>query len=604
MNLKKKLITLLTSAVCAVSCISISGVDSDKQTVSAAGLSGKNSYEITEQMTIGWNLGNSLECTNDSFNYDTAPKSFVTTWGNPEPTAEMIKTVKAAGFNTIRIPVTWYQHLKYNESTGVYEINQKWMAYVKKVVDWAYNENMFIILNVHHEEWVNAPEFNQQAYAEASAKLRDIWSQVSEQFKDYDQHLIFEGMNEPRETGKGGSVEWGSGDDNSRTYINNLNEVFVNTVRGQGSSQNSERLLMLPGYCASSDINAINAIKIPQNSGNVALSVHAYTPYFFAMDTGEYANHNFPGADGYGNDYETQLRSLFSSFKAASDSKGVPMIIGEFSASDFDNTQSRVNWAKSYLTLAKQAGITCVLWDNNVPNNGTGEAHGYLYRLTNTWYPNSIDVIRAMMDTVGVTGYTLPEYKEYEPPKFSWDNVKIGSDWVELFRSDSGEKTDAWDNISVPEMKNYISEDYMFAMVCQSSIEPYVVIQGGLFKVNPDLDLSEDFVLYFTYDEIKKVMEANNITVSEIVNMYLSASGSEATFYGMYAVPVKDTPSLRGDINGDGEVSIVDITLLQKYLLKTAQLEESQFAIADLNEDGIINVFDAVILKRIIINGN
>ncbi len=604
MNLKKKLITLLTSAMCAVSCISISGVNSDKQTVSAAGLTGKNSYEITEQMTIGWNLGNSLECTNDSFNYDTAPKSFVTTWGNPEPTAEMIKTVKAAGFNTIRIPVTWYQHLKYNESTGVYEINQKWMAYVKKVVDWAYNENMFIILNVHHEEWVNAPEFNQQAYAEASAKLRDIWTQVSEQFKDYDQHLIFEGMNEPRETGKGSAVEWGSGDDNSRTYINNLNEIFVNTVRGQGSSQNSERLLMLPGYCASSDINAINAIKIPQNSGNVALSVHAYTPYFFAMDTGEFANHNFPGSDGYGNNYEAQLQSLFSSFKAASDSKGVPMIIGEFSASDFDNTQSRVNWAKYYLTLAKQAGITCVLWDNNVPNNGTGEAHGYLYRLTNTWYPNSIDVIRAMMDTVGVTGYTLPEYKEYEPPKFSWDNVKIGSDWVELFRSDSGEKTDAWDNISVPEMKNYISEDYMFAMVCQSSIEPYVVIQGGWFKVNPDLDLSEDFVLYFTYDEIKKVMEANNITVSEIVNMYLSASGSEATFYGMYAVPVKDTPSLRGDINGDGEVSIVDITLLQKYLLKTAQLEESQFATADLNEDGKINIFDAVILKRIIINGN
>ncbi len=604
MNLKKKLITLLTSAMCAVSCISISGVNSDKQTVSAAGLTGKNSYEITEQMTIGWNLGNSLECTNDSFNYDTAPKSFVTTWGNPEPTAEMIKTVKAAGFNTIRIPVTWYQHLKYNESTGVYEINQKWMAYVKKVVDWAYNENMFIILNVHHEEWVNAPEFNQQAYAEASAKLRDIWTQVSEQFKDYDQHLIFEGMNEPRETGKGSAVEWGSGDDNSRTYINNLNEIFVNTVRGQGSAPNSERLLMLPGYCASSDINAINAIKIPQNSGNVALSVHAYTPYFFAMDTGEYANHNFPGSDGYGYNYEAQLQSLFSSFKAASDSKGVPMIIGEFSASDFDNTQSRVNWAKYYLTLAKQAGITCVLWDNNVPNNGTGEAHGYLYRLTNTWYPNSIDVIRAMMDTVGVTGYTLPEYKEYEPPKFSWDNVKIGSDWVELFRSDSGEKTDAWDNISVPEMKNYISEDYMFAMVCQSSIEPYVVIQGGWFKVNPDLDLSEDFVLYFTYDEIKKVMEANNITVSEIVNMYLSASGSEATFYGMYAVPVKDTPSLRGDINGDGEVSIVDITLLQKYLLKTAQLEESQFATADLNEDGKINIFDAVILKRIIINGN
>ena len=107
---------------------------------------------------------------------------------------------------------------------------------------------------------------------------------------------------------------------------------------------------MIPAYVATTDTAALNSLSISSADGNIAISVHAYSPYFFTMDTSNYANHQFPGKSGYGEDYESSLKSLFNSLKSVSDTKGVPIIIGEFSASDFENTADRVEWAKCYLS--------------------------------------------------------------------------------------------------------------------------------------------------------------------------------------------------------------------------------------------------------------
>ena len=237
---------------------------------------------------------------------------------------------------------------------------------------------------------------------------------------------------------------------------------------------------MLPGYHAGNSVSTVRAIEIPENSGNVALSVHAYNPYFFCMDTSNMANHTYPGASGYGSDYKTELQTMFNSYKSIIAEKNVPIVMGEFSASDFNNTESRINWAKDYLSMAKDAGIPCVLWDNNVVadgNSDNGEAHGYIYRLTNTWYPNSAPVIAAMMDTVGVTDYNLPEYKEYVAPEFSWDNVKIGDDWIELYYNKDGNALTAWTPDKVSGWQQYLNEDYMYAMVFDAMIDPAIVAQ-------------------------------------------------------------------------------------------------------------------------------
>lgn len=628
MSLKKKILSVITSAACIMSCVCMFGNQAnDQYTAEAVGLTGQSAFDITSQMVIGWNLGNSLDSTNDNLTMDSSPKKFAMAWGNPEPTKELIEAVKNGGFNTIRIPTTWYQHLYLDESTDTYKIDAKWLAYVKQFVDYAYDMDMFVILNVHHENWVNVAKFTDETYNDASKKLNDIWSCLAETFKDYDQHLVFEGMNEPRETNNPSNSEWGDGDANSWNYINRLNKVFVDAVRGQGSSYNKERLLMLPGYHAGNSVSTVRAIEIPENSGNVALSVHAYNPYFFCMDTSNMANHTYPGASGYGSDYKTELQTMFNSYKSIIAEKNVPIVMGEFSASDFNNTESRINWAKDYLSMAKDAGIPCVLWDNNVVadgNSDNGEAHGYIYRLTNTWYPNSAPVIAAMMDTVGVTDYNLPEYKEYVAPEFSWDNVKIGDDWIELYYNKDGNALTAWTPDKVSGWQQYLNEDYMYAMVFDAMIDPAIVAQtsnNGWYYILSDNDLNSDFVLYYTYEDIKKVFDSNSADIGSISDLYVSAHAGDATIYGLYAVPVNSVqPSteetteetteevkpdiIPGDVNEDKKVNVFDSVALRRMLLNNLSHPVPMVVLppspspADTNGNGTIEIADLVLLNQ------
>lgn len=592
MSFKKKILSVITSAACIMSCVCMFGNQAnDQYTAEAVGLTGQSAFDITSQMVIGWNLGNSLDSTNDNLTMESSPKKFAMAWGNPEPTKELIEAVKNGGFNTIRIPTTWYQHLYLDESTNTYKIDAKWLAYVKQFVDYAYDMDMFVILNVHHENWVNVAKFTDETYNDASKKLNDIWSCLAETFKDYDQHLVFEGMNEPRETNNPSNSEWGDGDANSWNYINRLNKVFVDAVRGQGSSYNKERLLMLPGYHAGNSVSTVRAIEIPENSGNVALSVHAYNPYFFCMDTSNMANHTYPGASGYGSDYKTELQTMFNSYKSIIAEKNVPIVMGEFSASDFNNTESRINWAKDYLSMAKDAGIPCVLWDNNVVadgNSDNGEAHGYIYRLTNTWYPNSAPVIAAMMDTVGVSDYNLPEYKEYVAPEFSWNNVKIGDDWIELYYNKDGNALTAWTPDKVSGWQQYLNEDYMYAMVFDAMIDPAIVAQtsnNGWYYILSDNDLNSDFVLYYTYEDIKKVFDSNSADIGSISDLYVSAHAGDATIYGLYAVPVNSVqPST------------------EETTEETTEEVKPDIIPGDVNEDKRVNVFDSVALRRMLLN--
>ncbi len=630
-----KLTAVLSSAVMAGSMLSALPA-----TVSAAGLSGLDAKGITSQMVIGWNLGNTLDCSGTGYNSDADPAKFAKAWGQPVPTAELVQTVKDAGFNTIRIPTTWYEKIEWDADSQMYVVNEQWMNFVKQVVDYAYDRDMFVILNVHHEDFINVKQFTDETYAEAAEKLEDIWTQVSETFADYDQHLIFEGMNEPRQTGNSAVSEWGNGSgDNgySWQYVNNLNKVFADTVRNQGSSANKERLLMMPAYVATSDSTALKNLQIPDNAGNVAISVHAYAPYFFTMDTSSYANHEFPGASGWGEDYEYALTNLFNSLDQIQKEKNAPIIIGEFSASDFDNTESRVNWAKSYLSKAKSAGIPCVLWDNNALNNG-GESHGYLYRATNTWYPNAKPVIQAMMDVYGVNS-SMKDYEEYVPPVFGWDTLPIGENWIELYKNEEGKLLRSWDNFTVDGWKDYMSENYDFVLVYESKGAPELVLQDvankGWNRIASS-DTDTPFLATFTYGDFKDVAEEPD----SMDTLFISATTNNLTAYGLYAVPKGDvTPeptteettepseepttevlppdglfhAQKGDVYVDNNIDLRDIIQLQKYLMKRtdSMLDVSEINYpagqvvdtpADLNNDGIVNVIDLALLKRLVLN--
>ena len=361
---------------------------------------------------------------------------------------------------------------------------------------------------------------------------------------------------------------------------------------------------MLPGYCASNQQKAIRGIEIPAGAGNVALSVHAYTPYYFTMATDDKANHQFPGASGWGADYEKELSDMFSYLGQIQNEKNAPVIIGEFSASNFGNTEDRCRWATYYLSKAKEQGIPCVLWDNNAPSSNGGEAHGYLYRKGNTWYPDSKPVVQAMMDVYGVQA-TLPDYVEVTDPKFDFANLPIGDDWVELYKNEAGDTLKVWENFSVPGWENYVNERYDLVLFYEAKNDPELVLQGdgkdSWNRIQSSDDSETPFTKTFTYEDIQAAMKEESL--SDMKNLFVSATRSQLTAYGLYAVPKEGLPQpeLVGDVNSDGTLDVLDLVALQKYLL--AVPTELDCDEADMNKDDVINVFDLGLLKRAVLAG-
>lgn len=330
--------------------------------------------DMVKEMKIGWNLGNTLDSTSSSIGVNVEMA-----WGNPRTTQEMIDMVIDQGFNVIRIPVSWGGQMG---GAPAYNILPAWMDRVQEVVDYAYSRGVYVIVNIHHEDWHFPSEENKDAAAE---QLTALWTAIATRFRDYDEHLIFEGMNEPRKIGT--NVEWNGGDKEGRDIVNYYDQVFVDAVRATGGN-NTIRNLMVPGYAASSSDTALKGIVLPEDD-HLIVSVHAYTPYDFAL--------NLAGRSTWDNDTR-DIDHLMEILDELFLSKGVPVIIGEFGAMNKDNEQERVQWAEYYVGKAREYGIPCVWWDNNA-FNGNGENFGLFNRRElNFPYP---DLLKALIDSAG-----------------------------------------------------------------------------------------------------------------------------------------------------------------------------------------------------------
>ncbi len=390
MVIKKTKITRFVSGAVAAACLA-TGLNFAPFTMEIEAADQLTAFEITEEMQIGWNLGNTL----DAYMSDAKQQPLEsygleaeTCWGNPKTTPELIAAVKAKGFNTIRVPVTWFQHVDKNNG---YKIDDAWMARVKEIVDYCYEQDMYVILNLHHEEpYVNRSTLGAD-YEELTGYVSSLWKQIAETFKDYDQRLVFETMNEPR--AKGTDHEWWGPTKEETDTINKINADALEVIRGTGNDNNDTRLVMMPGYCASSDTSMMSKIVVPDDE-YVAVSVHAYSPYNFTMNPDVKDHSTFTAA------YATELTSILDGIRKTFGDKDIPVVLGEFSASNYNNTDARVEWAKAYISQTKEMGIPCVLWDNNVEKNNGGEAHGYINRSNLTWYEGSETVVDTMMDVL------------------------------------------------------------------------------------------------------------------------------------------------------------------------------------------------------------
>lgn len=330
--------------------------------------------DVVSEMKIGWNLGNTMDSINSSALKTMPAETWETAWGNPVTTQKLIDTVIGEGFNIIRIPVSWNDHILVS---GNYEIEEGWLDRVQEIVDYAYDQGVYVILNTHHESWYETYYDKEEHSKEV---LAAVWTQIAERFQDYDEHLIFEGLNEPRKIGT--SVEWTGGDQEGWDVVNSLNATFVQTIRESGGN-NPYRILMIPGYAANC-WEGIKHLEVPEDD-KIIVSVHAYEPYDFAL--------NKQGRGTWNQD-TSNIDNIMNSLDTLFISKGIPVVIGEFGAMYKEvegNEEERAQWAEYYVREAAKIGVPCIWWDNGA-FEGDGELFGLIDRESYEWkYPLIID---------------------------------------------------------------------------------------------------------------------------------------------------------------------------------------------------------------------
>lgn len=346
---------------------------------------------LMKDMKVGWNLGNTF----DAFSGYTAHVSgtgMESSWVGVKTSPALIHAIKEGGFNTIRIPVSWHNHADENNV-----IDQDWMDRVKEVAGWALDEGMYVIVNTHHDNNKSFYYPDREHEERSTAYLTAVWTQMAEAFKDCDDHLILESLNEPRLVDTDYEWTWSGNSSECKEaaeMINQFNQLFVDIVRASGGN-NATRYLSVPAYCAAPWYAVEKAFQLPKDTveNRIILAAHAYTPYNFALNTGSTDNRFDLKMDKKKqSEIAGFLNNLYERFVKA----GVPVMMDEFGALDKNgNLQDRVNFAAYYVAAASARGITCVWWDNHV-FSGTGERFGLIKRQSCTWvYP---DIVLAMMN--------------------------------------------------------------------------------------------------------------------------------------------------------------------------------------------------------------
>ena len=315
-----------------------------------------------KNVVMGWNLGNSLEAEGTE-----------TSWGNPATTADMIKAIKGEGFNAVRIPVRWGQHCDMSTMT----IDEKWLSRVKEIVDWCLAEDMYVIINTHHDLWLEHYPINAKK-AELNEKLGKLWTNIATAFADYDGRLAFAGLNEVNAEGNWGLTPTQENYD----VTNSFNQTFVDAVRATGGN-NALRNLVVQSYRCNPTMGLTNLV-VPTDPTPNRLSVefHYYDPYSYC--SGAAGSYNYWGIafsdkgtvtpDGN----EKSLANFFLTIREKWWEQGLGVVIGEYGCSCHYTTADKATqeanmqyYMKCLVSEARKNGFAAFVWDNNAYGNGS-----------------------------------------------------------------------------------------------------------------------------------------------------------------------------------------------------------------------------------------
>lgn len=332
-------------AVCLATMFLISvvpiGYVLEAQGVAKGPMRDMTAKQLVYDMKVGWNLGNTLDAPNGE-----------TAWGNPMTTQAMLDAVKAMGFKTVRIPVTWDKHMGGSPN---YTVDKAWMDRVETIVNYVLRDSMYAIINTHHDEWITPVATNQTAVADRISKL---WTQIATRFRDYGDYLVFENFNEPRQSVN----EWNGGTPEARTILNTFHQAAVSAIRATGGN-NASRLIMICGHAATPTTECVSGIVIPNsNDTRCVVSLHTYYPNEFS----------FGGQTSWGTatDQANVIKELDREQKDVSVKGGGTAVIGEWGSIDQNNLAARVAHAEYYAREARNRGMLPVWWDNGASDFG------------------------------------------------------------------------------------------------------------------------------------------------------------------------------------------------------------------------------------------
>ncbi|MFB6725784.1 cellulase family glycosylhydrolase [Kribbella sp. NPDC056345] len=294
-------------------------------------------------MQPGWNVGNTLDSTG----------SDETSWGNPRITEALLDNVKAQGFKSIRLPVTWSAHIG---PAPAHTIEAAYLNRVKEVAGWATARDLYVMVNLHHDswQWINAMPSDHDAVL---SRYNAIWTQLAEAFKSFGPKLTLESVNEPQFTGSSGQAQ-------EVQLLNELNTSFRDIVRRSGGN-NATRLLVLPTLHTSSDQVLLDALATSirgYNDPNLIATVHYYGYWPFSV--------NVAGGTHFDATAQKDLTDAFDRVHATFVARGIPVILGEYGLLGFDRHTGTIQQGEKlkffeYLGhYARTRNITTMLWDN------------------------------------------------------------------------------------------------------------------------------------------------------------------------------------------------------------------------------------------------
>lgn len=309
--------------------------------------------ELVKDMGLGINLGNTFEAGGMG---PRTVEGFETCWGSPLITEEIIKGYKDGGFGVVRVPANWSNLMKKD-----YTINAEFVARLKQVVTWIIENDMYAIINIHHEGWIKNMPNDCEGVLERYTRF---WEQISEEFAEFGDHLMFESMNEDA----GFDNVWNSyagdeGKEEAYEMVNTLNQTFVDIVRGSGGN-NPQRHLLIAGYYTGVDTTCDPLFEMPDDPMNrCAVSVHYYNPSTLAI-LEEDASWGKARTDwGTQEDYES-LNYYMDMLKTTFVDNGIPVIVGEYACCGKNKTiEVRRAWTVDVCRAIYEHGMCPVLWD-------------------------------------------------------------------------------------------------------------------------------------------------------------------------------------------------------------------------------------------------